>query len=80
MRRSPGAAARINAGDLMTRKRYIKLLRAVYTYPYREKHIQMFIGFARQRNQPYWEMLAPELLRDTYIRCGVPLPRELRRI
>ena len=64
----------------MTRKRYIKLLRAVYTYPYREKHIQMFIGFARQRNQPYWEMLAPELLRDTYIRCGVPLPRELRRI
>ncbi len=64
----------------MTRKRYIKLLRAVFTYPYREKHIQMFIGFARQRNRPYWEMLAPELLRDTYIRCGVPLPRELRRI
>lgn len=63
----------------MTRKRYIKLLRAVYTYPYREKHIQMFIGFARQRNRPYWEMLAPELLRDTYIRRGVPLPRELCR-
>lgn len=80
MRRSPGAAARIKAVGLMTRKRYIKLLRAVYTYPYREKHIQMFIVFARQRNRPYWEMLAPELLRDTYIRCGVPLPRELRRI
>lgn len=40
----------------------------------------MFIGFARPLNRPYWEMLAPELLRDTYIRCGVPLPRELRRI
>lgn len=63
----------------MTRKRYIKLLRAVYTYPYREKHIQMFIGFARQRNRPYWEMLAPELLRDLYILRGTPLPREICR-
>ena len=64
----------------MTRKRYIKLLRAVYTYPFREKHIQMGIRFAHQSHRPYWEMLAPELLRDIYIRCGVPLPRELRRI
>ena len=64
----------------MTRKRYIKLLRAVYTFHTREKHIQMCISFAHQLNKPYWEMLAPELLRDTYIRCGVPLPRELRRI
>ena len=64
----------------MTRKRYITPLRAVYTYRYREKHLEVFIGFARQRNSPYGEMLAPELLRDTYIRRGVPLPRELRRI
>ena len=64
----------------MTRKRFIKLLRAVYSFPTREKYIQMCISFAHQRNQPYWEMLAPELTRDVYIRCGVPLPRELRRI
>ena len=64
----------------MTRKRYIKLLRAVYSFPTREKYIEMCIHFAHQLHRPYWEMLAPELLRDTYIRRGVPLPRELRRI
>lgn len=63
----------------MTRKRYIKLMRAVNTFPTREKYIQMCIRFIQQLNRPYSELLVSDILREQYIRRGVPLPRELRR-
>ena len=65
----------------MTRKRYIKILRAVFTSRPREGYIEMITSLAQLTRTPYSEVLAAqaENLRDLYTLRGVPLPRELCR-
>lgn len=65
----------------MTRKRYIKILRAVFTAHTREGYIEMITSLAQLTSTPYSEVFAAqaENLRDLYTLRGVPLPRELRR-
>lgn len=65
----------------MTRKRYIKILRAVFTSYSREGYIEMITALAQLTRTPYSEVFAAqaERLRDLYVLRGVPLPREIRR-
>lgn len=65
----------------MTRKRYIKILRAVFTAHTREGNIEMITALAQLTGTPYSEVFAEqaENLRDLYVLSGVPLPREIRR-
>lgn len=65
----------------MTRKRYIKLLRAVFTSRPREGYIEMVTNLAQLTGTPYSEVFAAqaENLRSMYILRGVPLPREILR-
>lgn len=68
----------------MTRKRYIKILRAVFTDHTREGYIEMITALAQLTRTPYSEVFdaQAENLRDLYVLYvlrGTPLPRELRR-
>ena len=65
----------------MTRKRYIKILRAVFTFSTREGYIEMITSLAQMTRTPYSEVFAAqaENLRDLYVLRSTPLPRELRR-
>ena len=65
----------------MTRKRYIKILRAVFTSRPREGDIEMFTSLVQLTRTPYSEVFAAqaETLRDLYVLRGTPLPREIRR-
>lgn len=65
----------------MTRKRYIKILRAVFTAHTREGYIEVITALAQLTRTPYSEVFAAqaETLRDLYILRGTPLPREIRR-
>jgi hypothetical protein len=65
----------------MTRKRYIKILRAVFTAHTREGYIEMITALAQLTRTPYSEVFAAqaENLRDLYVLRGTPLPRELCR-
>ena len=65
----------------MTRKRYIRILRAVFTAHTREGYIEMITSLAQLTRTPYSEVFdaQAENLRDLYVLRGTPLPRELRR-
>ena len=65
----------------MTRKRYIKILRAVFMAHTLEGYIEMITSLAQLTGTPYSEVFAAhaKTLRDLYILRGVPLPREIRR-
>lgn len=65
----------------MTRKRYIRILRAVFTAHTREGYIEMITSLAQLTGTPYSEVFAAqaETLRDLYILRGTPLPCEIRR-
>lgn len=71
----------------MTRKRYIKILRAVFTFSTREGYIEMITSLAQLTGTPYSEVFAAQAenlrglytLRDLYVLRSTPLPRELRR-
>ena len=65
----------------MTRKRYTRIVRAVFTAHTREGYIEMITSLAQMTRTPYSEVFAAqaENLRDLYVLRGVPLPREIRR-
>ena len=65
----------------MTRKRYTRILRAVFTAHTREGYIEMITSLTQLTGTPYSEVFAAqaENLRDLYVLRGVPLPREIRR-
>jgi hypothetical protein len=65
----------------MTRKRYTRIVRAVFTAHTREGYIEMITSLAQMTRTPYSEVFAAqaENLRDLYVLRGTPLPREIRR-
>ena len=65
----------------MTRKRYTRILRSVFTAHTREGYIEMITSLAQLTRTPYSEVFAAqaENLRGLYALRGTPLPRELRR-
>lgn len=65
----------------MTRKRYIKILRGVFTTHTREGYIELLTTLAQLTRTPYSQAFdaQAERLRDLYVLRGTPLPRELCR-